>query len=101
MHEGIIMKKTQSEKWREQVDSDLEQLLELGSYVVPETQQHYRDLRWQEKRDFIGHSTLKTIAYQVRKDVILAKAAKYDAIAPHYEQLMMEEILSDGLDCVG
>jgi hypothetical protein len=101
MHEGRIMKKTQSEKWREQIDSDLEQLLELGSYVAPETQQHYRDLKWQEKRDFMGHSVLKTLAYQVRKDLILAKAAKYDAIAPHYEMLMLEEILSGSLDLVG
>jgi hypothetical protein len=98
MHEGRIMRKTQSDKMREQIDSDLDQLLGLGSYVAPETQQYYRSLKWQERRDFMSHSVLKCLAYQARKDVILAKAARYDAIAPHYEQLVIKEDLTGGLD---
>jgi hypothetical protein len=89
MHEGRQMKKTQSDKWREEIEAGIQAILLLGTYSDEETIRHYRDLGWDAKKDFVGHSQLKCLHGQVQRDLMKAKAARYDSIAPHYEQLVL------------
>lgn len=90
-----MMRKTQRMQMIEEVERGVAELFSIDYYSTLEILTYWRTLGWAESKDYIGHSVLKVMVGRIKKDLVAAKAARYDAIAPHYEQLLLGLDLED------
>lgn len=85
------MRKTQRMSMIEEIEASMAELMRLEYYAAATAIFYWRNLEWEEKKNFIPHSALKVMTGQIKKDLVAAKAARYDAIVLQCEQLLLLE----------